>query len=154
MDIRVYKHNSIPSDSVAKITTGGLVGENYIEITAGKSSRLIKPGEQLATTSGARFEDLMENGEALLVELRKAATRINRILSEKQILQSARDAIKSVNQTARHASMLIASIQSLVEDASPQIKRSLDNISEATDRALALGNQLQDMLSKECSARC
>ncbi len=149
VDIRIYNHNAIPADSVAKITTGGLVGENYIEIKPGVSSESLQAGGFIATGRSARFEDLMTNGQELITQLRHAAVRMNRLLGDKELLRSAKAAIKSVNKTAESASRLVDSVQSLVKDASPQIKRSLDNVSETTDRAVALSKQLQEMLAKE-----
>ena len=57
LDISVDKALKLPIDSSAAITSEGLLGGNYISLTPGGDSVMLKPGEEITETSGAT--DLM-----------------------------------------------------------------------------------------------
>ncbi len=57
LELGIDKALKLPIDSSAAITSEGLLGGNYISLTPGGDSVMLKPGEEITETSGAT--DLM-----------------------------------------------------------------------------------------------
>lgn len=58
----IQKHVEIQEDAIASIKTKGLIGEKYVEITAGGSEKIIQPAGQIRETQPAvDFEQLISN---------------------------------------------------------------------------------------------
>jgi|SRR5262245_48988857 len=51
--MNVDKHYSFPKDTAAKILTSGLLGEQYIGLTAGGDTAMLKDGDTLKITQSA-----------------------------------------------------------------------------------------------------
>ena len=62
-DERVSRfHVKIQEDAIASIKTKGLIGEKYIEITAGGSEKILEPGDLIRETEPAvDLEQLISN---------------------------------------------------------------------------------------------
>ena len=56
----IDKSVKLPVDTAAKITTEGLVGSKYVELTAGAEDKLLRQGDQITQTqSSINLEDLI-----------------------------------------------------------------------------------------------
>ena len=91
----------IRQDSLAVISTLGLMGEKYVEIDAGSSSEFIRPGESIASKDPVRFEELIEDAEVVLGELadllKDAKPKISNILTNLDgILETNRPRIDTI----------------------------------------------------------
>ncbi len=47
LDLAIARNNRIPIDSVATITAGGLIGDNYVDVLPGSSRNNLKPGSRI-----------------------------------------------------------------------------------------------------------
>jgi phospholipid/cholesterol/gamma-HCH transport system substrate-binding protein len=60
--MNLEKEVKIQEDAIASIKTKGLLGEKYVEITAGGSEKIIQPGGRIRETQPAvDFEQLISN---------------------------------------------------------------------------------------------
>ena len=60
--MNLQKEVKIQEDAIASIKTKGLIGEKYVEITAGGSEKIIQPGGRIRETQPAvDFEQLISN---------------------------------------------------------------------------------------------
>ncbi len=60
--MNLEKKVKIQEDAIASIKTKGLLGEKYVEITAGGSEKIIRPGDRIRETQPAvDFEQLISN---------------------------------------------------------------------------------------------
>ncbi len=58
--LSIDKTVKLPADTVAKITTEGLVGNKYVELEAGAEDKLLQQGDQITQTqSSINLEDLI-----------------------------------------------------------------------------------------------
>ncbi len=62
VSMNLEKKVKIQEDAIASIKTKGLLGEKYVEITAGGSTKIIRPGDRIRETQPAvDFEQLISN---------------------------------------------------------------------------------------------
>jgi phospholipid/cholesterol/gamma-HCH transport system substrate-binding protein len=72
----------IPDNSIAAIGAENLLGTKYINITIGTSSTPVKPGGELPAKNTAEWNDVVEQGNTLLVQLQTILTRVNAIVGD------------------------------------------------------------------------
>jgi len=72
----------IPDDSVATITAASLLGDKYVNITKGKSSRPIKPGAELHSLPPQDIPELMAQSANVLATLQNIVRRLDTMLAD------------------------------------------------------------------------
>lgn len=71
----------VRQDSQIRISTTGLIGEKYIEITGGsKGSPFVKEGSKLVGTDPFEIEELIETGRKLSVQLDASMQELQRLM--------------------------------------------------------------------------
>lgn len=149
VDMVILNNYPIPEDSLARITTGGLIGDNYIEILPGSRARRLRSGERISSAQLAQFDQLIEQTGDLLRELQTSARALNEILGDEQTVAAMKRAVSSLGEAANSASELLGSARSVVADAAPQIERVLANLDAATTDAVNTGRQIREMIAND-----
>lgn len=80
MEIRDSYLRSIPVDSMTAISAANLLGTKFINITRGKSSQTIHGGQTLPSLNTAEFEDVVQQGYAILASLKDTVEKANNII--------------------------------------------------------------------------
>ena len=102
----------IPADSVATITTAGLLGNNYIAIERGRSEVYLESGQQIYT---------------------RASSDINQLITDLgNVGKDIGDAFKGFK--SGDGGGLFKEIDSLVAEIKPKINTVLDNMVDITDK--------------------
>jgi phospholipid/cholesterol/gamma-HCH transport system substrate-binding protein len=172
--IKVSTDVPIKTDSFATLEPQGITGLNYVQITAGASSRpLLKDATPKGQTPVIRSQksalaDLLEGGGTVLQRSVEALDRVNRLLSDanlqtvsgmlddahsitselrerKAIIADAQHALQDMDVTLQKVGQLTDSTQGLVNGDG---KRTLDNLSDAATSLKATSQQAQQMLAK------
>ena len=81
---------SIPLDSVSSISAANVLGTKYINIKEGKSDATVRPGQEIPSLNTAEFEDVVQQGYAVLTALQGTVERVNRIVG---IVESGKGSI-------------------------------------------------------------
>lgn len=149
VEMLIWNENKIPSDSIARITTGGFIGDNFVEIIPGTSSSNIKPNQKLNSQQLVQMEQVMQDVSVLLVELKKSAKGVNAILGDKEIINTIKDTLKTLDKSAKTASQMIASANGIVGSSSPQISRILENLSITSENATRLSKNLNEIVATD-----
>src|SRR5216684_3006335 len=80
MQIPEDKLSSIPVDSEASISAANVLGTKYINIKKGMSKNTVRPGQELPSLNTAEFEDVVQQGYAVLASLQETVKRVDRIV--------------------------------------------------------------------------
>lgn len=149
VELLIWNGNRIPSDSLSSITTGGFIGDNYIEIIPGASKTHLKSNQRLASKQIIRMEQILVQVNELMTELKKSASGINAVLGDKEIISTIKDTLKNLDKSAKTASEMIAAAKGIVGQSSPQIQKVFANLEMASGNAVALSAQLEEMVKTD-----
>lgn len=149
VEMLIEKGTKIPVDSLARITTGGLIGENYMEIVPGSSDQYLDSGDRIASAPTVEFDELMTQASDLLDELQTTAETVNQVLGDKELVASIKSTVSNLDRATRSADQMLKSTQALLNEARPEINRTFRNLSDASENALGLSRQLQEAFETE-----
>ncbi|MBU1894916.1 MAG: MCE family protein, partial [Candidatus Omnitrophica bacterium] len=89
LDIRINGDVKISSDAVARINTLGLLGEQYLEITPGKSKQFLEYGDKLLSKNpinvGSEMEkmkELMQSTSQLIQHIERGEGTLGKLLTD------------------------------------------------------------------------
>jgi len=172
--IRVTSDVPIREDSFATLEPQGITGVNYIQITAGTpAKRLLKetvePGEvPVIRTQRSTLSDLLAGGGTVLTRTIEALDRINRVLSDenvlvfsrtlnnleeitaemerqKEIIAEARQTLVTLQAAAKDYAELARSAKSFVDNDAKAAAAQIDEAARKVDVAAA---DLSNLLAK------
>ena len=149
VNMLIWNNNKIPENSEARITRGGFIGDNYMEILPGSSSKYVKSGKRIFTAQQVELDKLIGDASQLLSELKKSAAGINQILNDKEIITSVKQTIFTLKITAESAAMLVQSAQEMIGQTSPEIQKVFGNIAKASEDATRITSSLEDIITKD-----
>ena len=81
MEIPEQQLRNIPLDSISSISAANVLGTKYINIKSGKSETSVRPGQEIPSLNTAEFEDVVQQGYAVLASLQGIIARVDRIVS-------------------------------------------------------------------------
>ena len=115
IDLEIPEANlkSIPMDSVASISAANVLGTKFINIKMGKSGTPLRPGQEIQSLNTAEFEDVVQQGYAVLTSLQGIVERVDRIVG---IVESGKGSIGKllVDETLyNHILKIVDSVQQL-----------------------------------------
>jgi len=70
----------IPLDSVSAISSANVLGTKYINIKSGKSDSPVRAGQEIPSLNTAGYEDVVQQGYAILTSLQGIVTRVDKIV--------------------------------------------------------------------------
>jgi len=82
IEMTVPEHylRSIPVDSVTSISAANILGTKYINIKSGQSDTAARAGQELPSLNTAEFENVVQQGYAVLTALQGTVERVDRII--------------------------------------------------------------------------
>lgn len=149
VDMLIWNQNKIPVDSEASATSGGLIGDTFIDIKRGDSSQVLKSGENLASRDVVGYDQVIDQLSSVLGELKTTADGLNDVLGDRELIASFKDTIKSFNDTTKRANELIVSTNDLVQTSGPEVKKVFANLEAATQNAQDISVQLEEMIARD-----
>ena len=146
---RRYK-DAIPSDSTARVTTGGLtgVGDYYVEIVPGSSSTPVQPGKYLRTARMPRVDDLLVQVKDIVTGAQKSLGSIQDILQSPKTRQSLENIIANVDDTTKSAAGLVEDVRKLLASNKPELERTLDRALAGVEDFAAAGKDIRSALER------
>lgn len=149
VDMLIDKEVCIPRDSVARITTGGFIGENYMEITPGDDEKCIAPRSRVRTAEIVQPEQIMEQASVLLSDLRQSVRSVNEILGDRKALAAIRQTISQLRDAARSASQMMATSNALVGNLGPRIGSVMSEFEAAASNASKATSQIERLVAED-----
>jgi phospholipid/cholesterol/gamma-HCH transport system substrate-binding protein len=80
MEIQEAHLKDIPLDSRTSISAANVLGTKFINIKSGKSENTVKAGQELPSLNTAEFEDVVQQGYAVLTSFQGIVERVDRIV--------------------------------------------------------------------------
>lgn len=80
MEVPEHVLQSIPVDSKSSISAANILGTKYINISAGTSETTVRPGGEIPSLNTAEFENVVQQGYAVLTSLQGTVERVDRII--------------------------------------------------------------------------
>ncbi|MCX6345647.1 MAG: MlaD family protein, partial [Armatimonadetes bacterium] len=149
VDMLINNADFIPSDSVARITTGAVIGDGFVEIVSGASKTPLKQGSKVGSMKVVQYDEIISDASALIKELRIATKSISQAMGDKSLIASIKASIKELQETAESASAMMSSAQDVVTKMSPQMNRVFDNLTLATENAVKVSKNIERIISKD-----
>jgi phospholipid/cholesterol/gamma-HCH transport system substrate-binding protein len=121
----------VKKDSRASVLTMGLLGDKYVELSAGTpEAGIIKPGDMIAGAAQLELKDVMEVGtvsiqrmsdfikklDNLLTKIERGEGTVTKFLTDPTLYDNLRDATKSLSLTLKDIRDARGSIKLLMED--------------------------------------
>lgn len=105
--IRLPSTVQVHEDDVAKISTFGLLGEKYLEITPGPGAGVVlSPDGQLSGKPPVSTEHIMERSNEVLTELQQTLQGINNLVGDPEARIYMKEAVQEARDTARNWKVL------------------------------------------------
>jgi phospholipid/cholesterol/gamma-HCH transport system substrate-binding protein len=138
VEVTVKSDTPVRKNSEASVTSLGLLGDNYVEITLGTlESPLLPSGEYLKAkqTSGAGMPDIMEKVNVGVGDIQKLIKDLNVQVNEisakaKTLLTDMDTTFSSGNQ--QKLSSILAETDNLIKEASPKVNKTLAQVQSAS----------------------
>ena len=137
----------VNADSVAMLTSLGLLGDKYLEITTGSNkARRLPQGSIIPSTEPVSLDELAKQASALIPAVQATLQDVQKNLD--QLTGNAEAVLANVQsmtspQNQRNFTLLLANARELLDKESPQIDRVLRNLEQASSQASDVLNAVQ-----------
>ncbi len=151
IDMAIGNKTCIPSDSVARITTGGLIGDSYVDILPGNKSSCLKNDQKIDSAEPLNYERLISDVGELVSQLKESAAGINAVLGDKKTIENIKGTVAQMRTAAESTTKLLDSAREMVVQVSPDIQRAMNNMVAATDNAVKMTDELQSIVANDAA---
>ena len=142
----------VKKDSEATITSLGMLGENYLEISLGSSkTERLPAGSHLQVKEYPSIQEVFAKVDTALVDAQKLIkdvhAQINQIAGKADVLLTDMDKTFSENNQKKLTSIL-AQTDQMIRQTSPQIDETLTQVRSATKRVDPMFAQVETVIKK------
>jgi phospholipid/cholesterol/gamma-HCH transport system substrate-binding protein len=129
---------TVKQDSLAKISSLGALGDNYLEVTLGTATAApLPPGSVVPSKEFFGIADLSDALAELRPEIKKLAENLNKRVEELQVtVARVNDLVNDQNRGNVAAS--IGNVRGMLEENRPKLKATMTNIETSTAKIPAL----------------
>lgn len=148
IDFSVARDIPVKTDSVASITSLGVLGDNYLELTTGtRQATLAPPGSVVKTAEAVSFTDLSNMAGELGPMAQQVLKELNQRLDELQVtIARTNDLLNDRNRA--NISRSLASANAMLTEDRPKLSATLDNFQTASARLAPLLNDLKKTIAQ------
>jgi phospholipid/cholesterol/gamma-HCH transport system substrate-binding protein len=151
VDMIIWNSTCIPADSVARITTGGFIGDSYVDILPGVKRGCLRENQRIRSSEPMNYEKLVSDIGGLVGQLKVSVEGINAVLGDKNTIANIKETVKQLGVATDAATKLLASAQGLVTQASPDVRKTVANMAQATDNAVKITKELQLVVKNDAA---
>jgi phospholipid/cholesterol/gamma-HCH transport system substrate-binding protein len=148
VDFNVARDIPLKADSVAKITSLGALGDNYVELTTGtRQAVAAAPGSVVRSTESMSFSDLADMAGGLQPMVQQALETLNQRLNEVQVtVARANDLLSDQNRS--NISAALGNANSMLAESRPKVSASLTNLQTASGQLTLLLDDLKKTMAQ------
>ena len=148
VEFGVSREIPVKTDSVAKITSLGPLGDNYLELTTGtREANIAAPGSVVKSTETVTFNDLSDMVGGLQPVAQAALQKLNQRLDELQTTVSrANDLLSDRNRA--NLSATLGNVNSMLSEDRPKLSMTLSNVQTASARLTPLLDDLKKTMKQ------
>ncbi len=136
--ILVAAQTPIRANSKARISSLGLLGENYVEVSPGtRDAPLLRPGSEIPTAEIAQLADIFNNVNTITVNANKLVNDFDDkflVLSGKadRLIDNLNAVVGPGNR--RHFDSVLANADGMLAESRPKVKQTLTNLETASTK--------------------
>jgi phospholipid/cholesterol/gamma-HCH transport system substrate-binding protein len=143
IDFSVARDIPLKTDSVATITSLGVLGDNYLELTTGtRQATLAPPGSVVKSQEAVSFTDLSDMAGELQPMVQQVLKKLNQRLDELQVTVARTNDLLSDRNRA-NISASLGRVSSMLAEDRPKLSATLDNFQTASARLAPLLSDLK-----------
>jgi phospholipid/cholesterol/gamma-HCH transport system substrate-binding protein len=148
IDFNVASSIPLKTDSVAKITSLGPLGDNYLELTTGsREAGPAPPGSVVRSAATFSFNDLGDVVDELRPMIQQVLQKLNQRLDDIQVtLARTNDLLNDRNRANIGASL--ANVNSMLAEDRPKVSATLSNVQTASARLTPLLDDLKKTMAQ------
>jgi phospholipid/cholesterol/gamma-HCH transport system substrate-binding protein len=148
VDFDVARSIPLKTDSVARITSLGALGDNYLELTTGgRQADLAAPGSVVKSAESVGFADLSDMVGGLQPLVQATLEKLNQRLDELQVtVARANDLMSDRNRS--NLSATLGNVNSMLAEDRPKISATLSNMQKGSDRITPLLDDLKKTIAE------
>ncbi|NLN76325.1 MAG: MCE family protein [Armatimonadetes bacterium] len=151
VDMIIVNKTRIPTDSVARITTGGLIGDSYVDILPGTKRTCLKNSDKIESAEPMNYEKLISDIGGLVDELKSSVEGINAVVGDKKTIGNVKATMANMQEASESTIKLLESARLLIAQASPDIQRAISNMTVATENAVKMTDELQKVVTNDAA---
>jgi phospholipid/cholesterol/gamma-HCH transport system substrate-binding protein len=142
IDFNVRRRIPVKTDSVAKITSLGALGDNYLELTTGTANApLLPPNAEVKSQEAFSYTDLSDTLGKMAPVAQQLLIKLNQRVDDLQItLVRVNDLLNDRNRA--QISSTLANLNGMLEEDRPKLTATLSNVQAASAR---MGPLLDDL---------
>jgi len=143
VDFSVRRRIPVKTDSVAKITSLGALGDNYLEITTGSAKApLLPPDTEVKSQEAFSYTDLSDTLGRMAPVVQQVLLKLNQRMDELQItLLRVNDLLNDRNRAQMSAT--VANLNGMLAETRPRLTTTLTNVQAASARMVPLFDDLR-----------
>jgi phospholipid/cholesterol/gamma-HCH transport system substrate-binding protein len=138
VQLQVNAETPIRTNSRARISTLGFLGENYVEISAGtRDAALLAPGREIPALEIVQLADVFNNVNNVTVN----ANRLVNDLDDKFMVlaANANELVKNLNavtnpENRQHIDATLRNLDAILSDSRPKLSQTLDHLQMASGK--------------------
>lgn len=148
VDFNVAGNIPLKTDSLAKITSLGPLGDNYLELTTGtRQAGPAPPGSVVRSAETFSFSDLGDVVDQLRPMIQQVLQKLNQRLDDLQLtLARTNDLLNDRNRANIGASL--ANVNSMLAEDRPKVSATLSNVQTASARLTPLLDDLKKTMAQ------
>jgi phospholipid/cholesterol/gamma-HCH transport system substrate-binding protein len=136
--LQVNPNTPIKIDSIARISSLGFLGENYVEVSPGtKNAELLRPGSVIQSMEIVQLSDVFNNVNNITVNATKLVNDLDDqvlVLSKNanQLINNLNDVVSPENK--QHFTSVLANTDDMLKTSKPHIEKTLANLDTVTTK--------------------
>ena len=148
VDFSIGQGIPLKTDSVAKITSLGPLGDNYLELTTGtRRAPKAAPGSTVKSSPTFNFNDLGEMIAGLQPMVQQVLEKLNLRLDELQVtVARVNDLMNDKNRA--NLSHSLSTVNSMLSEDRPKVTATLDNVQAASTQLKSLIEDLRKTMAQ------
>ncbi|MDX9714626.1 MAG: MlaD family protein [Dissulfurispiraceae bacterium] len=149
--VRMYDNIKLLSDASASIKMAGMLGDKFLEITAGTQTPFLKDGDVINCTAAVTdIDGLIRNLAKVSIEITKLTENVEMMLGDEGNRQIIRELMTSLRDAGRNLNNAIlnndAAIKKTIESIS-ELSKTVDQLVKSNSAALNSAISNMDELS-------
>lgn len=150
VEMAIRQDIKIPRKSVFRVTSGGLVGDVYVDVLPNGNGE-VRKGETVEGEDAVTLDRLIPQASELLTELQKSAESLNSVLGDKRMLASMRRTMMNAERATGEAAGLAREFRLLAVQNKDELDATLKNAAKASADFAQLAQRMNDALGREGS---
>lgn len=150
LTMEIAEDTEIPDDSEFALANDGILGDKFIQVTPGRSTKYLKDGDTVYGDGQSEIDKTMKQATQLMAEANKTLESINNVIGDDQTQTSLRNALRTTEVIANNTASLTGQMNAMVADNQDNLQaitsnmvnitRNMDNITTQFDSSLSQFN--------------